>query len=93
MKADLWLCAQNFAFDKMRALQRATRLGGMKRSFATASRSPPRIVMLNAARLDFDGRIDLSKLSAIGEVMRHEVSAPSEVAARVEGHEVVINKE
>ena len=78
-----------------RALQRFTSFGpssAMKRSFAT-SVAPPRIVMLNAARLDFDGRIDLAKLSTIGDVTRHEISTPSEVAARVDGHEVVINKE
>ena len=40
-----------------------------------------------------DGRIDFTKLSATAQIQRHEASAPSEVAARVQGHDVVINKE
>ena len=52
-----------------------------------------RCVLLNAARLDYDGRIDFTKLSATAQIQRHEASAPSEVAARVQGHDVVINKE
>ena len=52
-----------------------------------------RCVLLNAARLDFDGRIDFSKLSAIAELTRHEVTSKTEVATRVADHDVVINKE
>lgn len=49
--------------------------------------------MLNAARLDFDGRLDFRKLEDIADVTRHEISDPSDVVARVEGHHVVLNKE
>ena len=52
-----------------------------------------RCVMLNAARLDYDGRINFDRMSAVADVTRHEVSDPSEVVSRVAGHEVVMNKE
>ena len=32
--------------------------------------SRPRCVLLNAARLDFDGRIDFGKLEAVADVTR-----------------------
>jgi glycerate dehydrogenase len=52
--------------------------------------------MLNAARLDYDERIDLDKLKASvgGQLTRYEISnTPQEVLERVEGHAVVVNKE
>ena len=52
-----------------------------------------RCVMLNAARLDYDGRISFDKVSATADVTRYEISDPSEVVSRVAGHEVVLNKE
>jgi len=52
-----------------------------------------RCVLLNAARLDFDGLIDFGRLRRIADVSRHEISDPAEVVARVQGHEVVVNKE
>jgi len=52
-----------------------------------------RAVLLNAARLDFDGRVSFDRLAATSDLARHEISDPSEVLARVAGHEVVINKE
>ena len=49
--------------------------------------------MLNAARLDYDGRIDLARLEAAADVERYEISAPEEVAARAVGADVIVNKE
>ena len=49
--------------------------------------------MLNAARLDYDGRIDLARLEAAADVERYEISAPEEVAARAAGADVILNKE
>ena len=49
--------------------------------------------MLNAQRLDYDGRICFDRLSNSCDVTRHEVSELSEVSARCEGKEVVVNKE
>lgn len=49
--------------------------------------------MLNAARLDYDGRIDFGRLQQVATLQRYEVSKAGEVAARAEGAEVVLNKE
>ena len=49
--------------------------------------------MLNAARLDYDGRIDLARLEAAADVERYEISAPEEVTARAAGADVILNKE
>jgi glycerate dehydrogenase len=49
--------------------------------------------MLNAARLDYDGRIKFDRLSAAADVTRFAVSDPSEVVARLQGAHVVLNKE
>ena len=63
----------------------------LRRALSTTSKL--RCVLLNAARVDFDGRINFEKLSAVADISRHEISAPSEVAARCEGHDIVMNKE
>ena len=52
-----------------------------------------RCVMLNAARLDYDGRISFEKLSEVADVERHDISKPSEVVARLANADVVMNKE
>ena len=78
------------------AQQHASRLVGSR--FATYARTLSssaggdsvkvkklRCVMLNAARLDFDKRINMGRLFAVADVSRHEVSAPSEVCARGAG--------
>lgn len=52
-----------------------------------------RSVLLNAARLDYDGALDLSPLERLGALTRHEASAPHEVPARADGHAVLITKE
>jgi len=62
----------------------------------TTSKSSSRLrcVMLNASRLDYDGRIDFSNVEdSVDVVTRHEVSDPSQVVERVTGYEVVLNKE
>jgi glycerate dehydrogenase len=61
------------------------------RRLATASKVP--CVLLNAARLDYDGRLDFSRLEAVADVTRFEVSAEADVAARCAGAAVVVNKE
>jgi len=50
-------------------------------------------VMLNAARLDYDGRISFDKVAEVADVTRFDISEPSEVAARVTTADVVMNKE
>jgi len=52
-----------------------------------------RCVLLNAARLDHDGSLDFTKLKDVADVTRYEISDPSDVAYRVSGHHVVLNKE
>lgn len=65
------------------------------RPLATAS-TRLRAVFLNAERLDFDGRLDYEPLTASMSVSWHAMSNPArpeEILSRVEGHDVVINKE
>ena len=52
-----------------------------------------RCVMLNAARLDFDGRVNFDALRAVTDLVRFESSAPGDVVGRVQGANVVMNKE
>mmetsp|Transcript_57657 Transcript_57657/g.95325 ORF Transcript_57657/g.95325 Transcript_57657/m.95325 type:complete len:419 (-) Transcript_57657:127-1383(-) len=52
-----------------------------------------RCVMLNAARLDYDSRINFDSLASVADVTRYEISDPSDVVARVQGADVVMNKE
>ena len=69
---------------------------GVKRGLgAAAGNSRLRCVMINAGRLDFDGRINFDKLTAVADVTRFEVSDPSEVVERVAAADadIVLNKE
>mmetsp|Transcript_153837 Transcript_153837/g.294956 ORF Transcript_153837/g.294956 Transcript_153837/m.294956 type:complete len:372 (-) Transcript_153837:102-1217(-) len=52
-------------------------------------------VLVNAARVDFDQKIDLSNLKAVAEVTQHNDNSPTpqEILERVPGHEVIITKE
>lgn len=51
-------------------------------------------VLVNAGRLDFDNALDLSRLAAAAEIVRHESDATvDEIVERVQGCEVVITKE
>lgn len=52
-----------------------------------------RTVLLNAARLDYDGSLDFSPLRRLGELTRYEASAAHEIPERASGHAVVITKE
>ena len=49
--------------------------------------------MLNAARLDFDGRIDFAKLEEVVHIERFDKTQPEDVAARCEGAQIIVNKE
>lgn len=50
-------------------------------------------VFLNAARLDFDGRLDFSPLSDLTEFTSYADSSDHEIPVRVEGQTIVITKE
>ncbi len=52
-----------------------------------------KIVFLNAARIDFDNRLDFASIERISAVTRHQDSAPEQVPERVAGQQVVITKE
>lgn len=67
-----------------------------RRSAVHAAHSRLRCVMLNADRLDFDGRIDFARLGAVAELTKYGKSDPTfleEIASRCAHHDVVINKE
>ena len=65
---------------------------GQQLRFSSRATSALRCVMLNAARLDYDGRISLANISKVAKVTRFEASTPSEILARVADHEIIINK-
>lgn len=50
-------------------------------------------VMLNAARLDFDGRINWDKVTSNADLTKYDVSATEEIVSRAAGADVVMNKE
>ncbi|CAJ1420776.1 unnamed protein product [Effrenium voratum] len=73
-----------------RFLQRAARASPRAgRCFA----SKPKCVMLNAARLDFDGRMDWSKVTNATEFTSFDISATEEIVPRSQGMDIVMNKE
>lgn len=51
------------------------------------------IVFLNAAKLDFDAKLDFSSVTQLGTFTRYDSSDDAEVLARVQDHQVVITKE
>jgi len=61
------------------------------RSFAADARL--KCVMLNAARLDFDGRINWDKVKTTADMTLHDKSETSEIVARAAGADIVMNKE
>ncbi|CAE7497566.1 hpr [Symbiodinium natans] len=61
----------------------------LSRGFA----AKPRCVMLNAARLDFDGRMDWKKVTEVAELTSHDISATEEIVPRAQGMDIVMNKE
>ena len=67
---------------------RSVRVHGL-RSFATK----PKCVMLNAARLDFDGRMDWSKVTNATEFTTYDISSTEEIVPRAQGMDIVMNKE
>jgi hypothetical protein len=55
--------------------------------------SKPKCVMLNAARLDFDGRMDWSKVTNVTEFTSFDISSTEEIVPRAQGMDIVMNKE
>lgn len=56
----------------------------------------PVAVFLNASRLDYDGKLDFSRLEALCDFRRHNVDKltdPHEMIEQVQGAEIVITKE
>ncbi|KAJ1444693.1 D-isomer specific 2-hydroxyacid dehydrogenase [Pelagophyceae sp. CCMP2097] len=51
------------------------------------------VVALNAQRLNFDQRLDLSALRSAAQVVLHDSTPPHQILERVRGCEVVITKE
>lgn len=51
------------------------------------------IVFLNSSRVDFDNKLDFSKLEELGKVTLYEDSSDSQILDRVKGQNIVITKE
>ena len=66
---------------------------GLRRASAKTMSTKPKCVMLNAARLDFDGRIDFAKLEDVVDIERFDKTQPEDVPARCEGAQIIVNKE
>merc|ERR1719145_534033 len=64
-----------------------------RRNFSAAASSKLRCVMLNAARLDFDGRINWERVTKSADLTSYDISETSEIVSRVAGADVVMNKE
>eukprot|EP00931_Biecheleriopsis_adriatica_P050382 TRINITY_DN29163_c0_g1_i1.p1 TRINITY_DN29163_c0_g1~~TRINITY_DN29163_c0_g1_i1.p1 ORF type:complete len:329 (+),score=75.06 TRINITY_DN29163_c0_g1_i1:92-1078(+) len=61
---------------------------------SASSSKKPTVVLINAGRLDFDNKLDLSNIAAHAEIARHQSDAtPEEILERVQGAEIVISKE
>ena len=83
-------------FNLHTSIARRGKFQSLRRSFSAAADRRLKAVMLNADRLDFDGRLRFEKLEAVATLSRHGVSDPArpeEILERVAGHAVVINKE
>lgn len=63
------------------------------RNFSAAAGSKLKCVMLNAARLDFDGRINWDKITKTADLTSYDISDTSEIVSRVAGADIVMNKE
>ena len=66
---------------------------GLRRASTKTMSTKPKCVMLNAARLDFDGRIDFARLEQVVDIERFDKTQPEDVAARCEGAQIIVNKE
>mmetsp|Transcript_44439 Transcript_44439/g.60271 ORF Transcript_44439/g.60271 Transcript_44439/m.60271 type:complete len:372 (-) Transcript_44439:304-1419(-) len=64
-----------------------------QRGFAAAGGSKLKSVMLNAARLDFDGRMNWDKVTAATDLTSYDISATEQIVERVQGMDIVMNKE
>jgi glycerate dehydrogenase len=62
------------------------------RNFAAAG---PKLkcVMLNAARLDFDGRMNWDRVKETADMTMYDISKTEEIVSRVQGADIVMNKE
>jgi len=52
-----------------------------------------KVVILNAAKFNFDGKLDFTELEKTAEVVRYDTSTPDEILKRSEGADVIITKE
>jgi len=85
-----------FSAGPARLLQRAAlapRCAAVSRNFGAAAGSKLKCVMLNAARLDFDGRINWDKVTKSADLTSFDISATEEIVSRVQGADIVMNKE
>lgn len=72
------------------------RTGTRRMMASVASRKRPVTVFLNATRLDYDGKLDFSRLEALCDFRRHNVDKvvdPQEMIDQVQNAEIIITKE
>lgn len=62
------------------------------RRFATTARPLSSAVLMNGDKLNFDGSLDYSRLKALTHLTQHGDTAPSELAGRAAGAEILITK-
>jgi len=67
------------------------RTAAARRNFAAGSKL--QAVNLNAARLDFDNRMNWDKMKQTVDIVMYDKSETEEIVSRVQGKEIVMNKE
>jgi glycerate dehydrogenase len=67
--------------------------GAASRCFGAAASGKLKCVMLNSARLDFDGRISWEKCKRTADMTMFDKSETEEIVSRVAGMDIVMNKE
>lgn len=67
---------------------------GAPRGFAAAAAAKPRIMLVNESRLNWDGKVDLEPLRAVGTLSRNEPDVDGAgIVKLADGQEVLITKE
>ncbi|GMI14489.1 hypothetical protein TrVE_jg9757 [Triparma verrucosa] len=63
------------------------------RASSTAASDLPSLVMLNAGRINFDGKLDFSPLEKLANITQYDTTSEEQIIERVQGHDIVLNKE
>lgn len=57
----------------------------MMRASSTAASDLPSLVMLNAGRINFDGKLDFSPLEKLAKITKYDTTSEEQIIERVQG--------